>query len=230
MRATMRAWLRTLAIAGVVFGFGLAAATPGQAGQGPGGAAKMAAGAMAAGTQENSGMPAPDNPVADPKAVVTTGNARFTVLTPQLIRMEWSADGKFEDHASLVFINRRLPAPKFVKGLQWAGKNPSLLIQTDALTLRYAPSGTPGDNGHFAPQNLSITLTVDGKQVVWHPGDSDPDNLMGTTARWGRRRRSRSGRGWCRDPDGRWWMTRRGHCSTRPIFVFLRAKRALGRG
>ena len=55
----------------------------------------------------------PDNPVADPKAVVTIGNARFTVLTPQLIRMEWSADGKFEDHASMVFINRRLPVPKF---------------------------------------------------------------------------------------------------------------------
>ena len=54
-----------------------------------------------------------DNPVADPKAVVTIGNARFTILTPQLIRMEWSADGKFEDHASLVFINRRLPVPKF---------------------------------------------------------------------------------------------------------------------
>ncbi len=96
----------------MVFGFGLAAATPGQAVQGPGGAAKMAPGAMAAGTQE-SAMPAPDNPVADPKAVVTIGNARFTVLTPQLIRMEWSADGKFEDHASLVFINRRLPVPKF---------------------------------------------------------------------------------------------------------------------
>ena len=57
-----------------------------------------------------------DNPVADPKAIVTIGNARFTVLTPQLIRMEWSADGKFEDHASLVFINRRLPVPKFKEG------------------------------------------------------------------------------------------------------------------
>src|ERR1700683_3086597 len=56
---------------------------------------------------------AADNPVADPKAVVTVGNARFTVLTPQLIRMEWSADGKFEDHASFVFLNRRLPVPKF---------------------------------------------------------------------------------------------------------------------
>jgi hypothetical protein len=53
------------------------------------------------------------DPVADPKAVVTFGNARFTVLTPELIRMEWAADGKFEDHASFVFLNRRLPVPKF---------------------------------------------------------------------------------------------------------------------
>ena len=54
-----------------------------------------------------------NDPVADPKAVVTLGHARFTVLTPELIRMEWAADGKFEDHASFVFINRRLPVPKY---------------------------------------------------------------------------------------------------------------------
>src|ERR1700741_136833 len=54
------------------------------------------------------------DPVADPKAVVRIGNARFTVLTPQLIRMEWAADGQFENHASLVFLNRHLPVTKFV--------------------------------------------------------------------------------------------------------------------
>ena len=53
------------------------------------------------------------DPVADPHAVVTLGHARFTVLTSQLVRMEWSADGKFEDHASLVFLNRKLPVPHF---------------------------------------------------------------------------------------------------------------------
>ena len=47
------------------------------------------------------------NPVADPKAVVVEGAARFTVLTPRLIRMEWAADGNFEDHASLVFARWR---------------------------------------------------------------------------------------------------------------------------
>ncbi|MGB6745109.1 MAG: hypothetical protein WBE38_15790, partial [Terracidiphilus sp.] len=56
-----------------------------------------------------SAVPPADNPVADPKAVVTLGHARFTVLTPQMIRMEWSANNKFEDHASFVFLNRHLP-------------------------------------------------------------------------------------------------------------------------
>ena len=35
------------------------------------------------------------DPVADPRAVVVMGKARFTVLTPELIRTEWAADGKF---------------------------------------------------------------------------------------------------------------------------------------
>lgn len=53
----------------------------------------------------------PSNPLADARAQVVYERARFTVLTPRLVRMEWAADGKFEDHASLVFINRRLAAP-----------------------------------------------------------------------------------------------------------------------
>src|SRR5215471_6642105 len=78
-------------------------------------------------------LPGLYNPVADPKAVVRAGSARFTVLTPQLIRMEWAADGKFEDHASFVFLNRRLPVPKFQSGE--AGG--ALTIKTDALEVRY---------------------------------------------------------------------------------------------
>lgn len=114
-----------------------------------------------------------NNPVADPKAIVTIGNARFTVLTPQLIRMEWSADKKFEDHASFVFINRRLAVPKFSKEID----GQKLTLKTDALTLTYAPSG----DGQFTADSLSITLAVDNNPVTWHPGDKDPENLQGTT-------------------------------------------------
>ena len=71
-------------------------------------------GADRPGATQAEAAPAND-PVADPAAVIRFGHARFTVLTPQLIRMEWSAEDKFEDHASFVFINRRLPVPEFSK-------------------------------------------------------------------------------------------------------------------
>src|SRR3954471_6407797 len=73
-------------------------------------------GGVAARTEADS-TPGLYNPVADPGSIVTLGNARFTVLTPQMIRIEWAADGKFEDHPSFVFLNRRLPVPKFTHSI-----------------------------------------------------------------------------------------------------------------
>jgi alpha-glucosidase len=122
-----------------------------------------------------------DNPVADPKAVVTVGHARFTILTPQLIRMEWSADGNFEDHASMVFINRRMPVPKYTSGVYFVRGTGNFHLETEALTLDYFVGDNPSTGKMFSADNLHITLKVDGKQVVWHPGDSDPANLQGTT-------------------------------------------------
>src|SRR5690348_9703624 len=123
-----------------------------------------------------------DNPVADPKAVVLFGHARFTVLTPQLIRMEWSGSNQFEDHASFVFINRRLPAPKFGHSVMGMNGGRQLTIRTSALELTYYLAGPPeSDTKGFTPENLSIKLTVDGKQVTWHPGMPNAENLLGTT-------------------------------------------------
>jgi alpha-glucosidase len=163
----------------IVFSIGLTAQTTAPAGQ----AAKPAAAAVVS----RPAMPAQaagevNNPVADPRAVVTMGNARFTVLTPELIRMEWAADGKFEDHASFVFLNRRLPVPKFEANRSVSGSAVSIdtYLQSplrEALTLTYVPTG----DGRFTPENLSIEMTVDGKPVIWHPGLADPQNLLGTT-------------------------------------------------
>jgi alpha-glucosidase (family GH31 glycosyl hydrolase) len=115
------------------------------------------------------------NPVADVRAVATIGRARFTVLTPQLIRMEWAADGKFEDHASLVFLNRELPVPSYTKSI--SDQPHRLVLQTQALKLTYEPEA----DGRFTAKDLTIELTVNGKPVIWHPGLADPDNLQGTT-------------------------------------------------
>ena len=112
-----------------------------------------------------------DNPKADAKAVVTSGNARFTVLTPQLIRMEWSADGQFEDRATLTFVNRETPVPKF----KVRESKSKLTITTPALTLTYLK------NGKFSDKNLKAVFTLNGREVVWTPGMENPQNLLGTT-------------------------------------------------
>ena len=115
------------------------------------------------------------NPVANPAAVVIIGHARFTVLTPQLIRMEWASDGKFEDHASFVFLNRRLPVPKFTQ----ERNGQQLVLDTAALRLTY--NAATLDDGKFTADNLTVSFTLDGKQVDWHPGMPDTGNLQGTT-------------------------------------------------
>jgi alpha-glucosidase (family GH31 glycosyl hydrolase) len=115
------------------------------------------------------------DPVADAAAVVKAGHARITVLTPQLLRMEWARDGKFEDHPSLVFLNRRLPVPQY--SVKREGDR--ITLDTGALQLTYDGSG--GNDGKFAAGNLSIRVTVDGKPVTWHPGMVNSGNLQGTT-------------------------------------------------
>src|SRR5271156_2434415 len=38
----------------------------------------------------------------------------------------------------------------------------------------------PAAGTRFTPKTLEISLTVGSKQVTWHPGQTDPDNLLGT--------------------------------------------------
>ncbi len=111
------------------------------------------------------------NPVADPSSVVADGNARFTILTPQLIRLEWSGERSFEDRASLVFINRKLEVPHFAvhRDSGW------LVIQTDRLKLEYREDGQ-----RFSNSNLRISFELNGAEVQWHPGMEDKGNLGGT--------------------------------------------------
>ncbi len=117
------------------------------------------------------------NPVADPQAVVVCGNARFTVLTSRLIRMEWAEDGVFEDNGTLGVINRRLDVPPYQKRVS---RN-SATIRTDDLTLVYKGPG------RFDAGNLSVEFTMRDasapkgvRKVKWTPGADDKANLMGT--------------------------------------------------
>lgn len=129
----------------------------------------MAAGATTAAAGETM------NPLADEAAVVTSGRARFTVLTDRMIRIQYSATGKFEDRATFAVVNRRLPVPQYTK----REDETYLYIETQALTLRYRKGASIAANLK-SPNNLSITLQLNGRDVIWYPGKEDALNLKGT--------------------------------------------------
>lgn len=120
---------------------------------------------------------AENNPIANPEAIVVSGDMRFTVLTPEMIRIEWSNKQMFEDRASFTVINRRLPVPSFTT----EENNGFLYIRTDKLTLQYRIGSFPGTFNPASSQNLKITFEMDGRTVTWYPWKKDNLNLKGTT-------------------------------------------------
>lgn len=110
-------------------------------------------------------------PRARKKNILTTGNARFTLLSDRMLRLEWAEDGQFEDLATLAVCDRRTPAVPHSAG----ESDGSLVVRTDFLTLEFTPDGKP-----FHKRNLTIRLELNGETVEWWPGKTDKHNLKGT--------------------------------------------------
>jgi hypothetical protein len=107
--------------------------------------------------------------VADPQAIVNGPNVRFTVLTPKLIRLEYSSTNQFEDRPTLTFWHRILPVPVF----DAQKTEETIEIHTEALTLRYRINA----NG-FTRSSLSIEVKSTHK--TWRPSMAPKGNLWGT--------------------------------------------------
>src|SRR5689334_5979306 len=86
-------------------------------------------------------------PIASQEAVIHSGNARFTVLTDRLIRLEY---GCFEDRPSQPFWYRQQPVPEF----SVVQRDDGLDIETAYLRLEYRAQDGVG----FTPETLSIRL------------------------------------------------------------------------
>jgi hypothetical protein len=97
-------------------------------------------------------------------AAVTDGHARFEVLTPTLIRLEYAADGRFEDRPSLTAPSRGLHA-----AYTTSVRHGIRVIRTSRMTLRYRRG-----SGAFAAGNLLVLIRRDGKTVRVHPRFSAP--------------------------------------------------------
>ena len=107
-------------------------------------------------------------PVASPEAIVVSGQARFTILTSRMIRMELDPEGLFDDRASLTYWYRQQPVPDFTvqRSDKW------LTIETNELSLHFY------ENNRFHWRDLWIELKKSGQQ--WRYGDLDHSNLGGT--------------------------------------------------
>jgi hypothetical protein len=114
------------------------------------------------------------NPVANPESVIHSGNARFSLLTERLIRLEWSQSGEFEDRSTYAFPTRFAPAPVYTCQVE----EQTLVIRTSALELRYRLDSAQTD-GRFTAGNLSIAFDLNGQSCYWVPGTPNPYNLRG---------------------------------------------------
>jgi hypothetical protein len=90
--------------------------------------------------------------------VVVDGHARFEVLTPTLIRLEYAGDDRFQDAATFTALTRTMPVPAFTTNVA----NGFREIHTAGLTLRYQQGGGP-----FTAANTSVQLA--GTNVTGAP-------------------------------------------------------------
>jgi alpha-glucosidase (family GH31 glycosyl hydrolase) len=114
-----------------------------------------------------------NNSVANQKSIIKVNNARFTILSEGLIRMEYSNKNKFIDEASQVIVNRNLPLVNFQQKIN----KKHLTIETNKFKLKYTLN-----SGEFNSSNLQIIVFRENKKdELWKPGTIDNQNLKGTS-------------------------------------------------
>ncbi|HWG13187.1 MAG TPA: TIM-barrel domain-containing protein [Streptosporangiaceae bacterium] len=94
-------------------------------------------------------------------SAVTSGDARFEVLSPTLIRTEYAGDQHFVDAATFNAIGRGNFAPAHFTARTAGGW---LTIRTSAMTLRYQVGSGP-----FGTSNLQVTPRAGQQQVTAGP-------------------------------------------------------------
>jgi Glycosyl hydrolases family 31/Carbohydrate binding module (family 6)/Domain of unknown function (DUF5110) len=126
--------------------------------------AGLAAGVVAVVPQPATATPA-EASAAD--HAIVSGDARFEVLSPTLIRTEYAGDARFVDAATFNAVGRdSFDRPHFTSKVvgKW------LTIETDAVTLRYEVGSGP-----FTSKNLLLTVDDGGRPVQaapWASGEA----------------------------------------------------------
>ncbi|MGF1572316.1 MAG: TIM-barrel domain-containing protein [Sumerlaeia bacterium] len=102
---------------------------------------------------------------------IVFNKARFTVITPALIRMEYSEQETFINLPSIFAVERNAFCNEFTMV-----KTPERLeIQTQHMRLIYKPNGNP-----FSKENLEVYIQTTNQEIRWHPEIKQTQNLGGT--------------------------------------------------
>ena len=101
---------------------------------------------------------------------IIIGHARFSLITPYLVRLEYSEDKKFEDRPTIRAIN--LSKPIKIRTLGY--ENNWVILEGEYVKIKYLP----GD-AQFSAENLIVSWNVGSMQDEWKPGDDDFNNLGG---------------------------------------------------
>lgn len=94
---------------------------------------------------------------------------RFTVLSPRLVRLEYSPDGIFEDRATSLVVNRAFPEVQY--GL--TEKSNMIEINTGIFTLTYVKN-SPFKSGAL---NSNIKAIINGTDKEWQVNSSEIKNM-----------------------------------------------------
>ncbi len=115
-------------------------------------------------------IPTNRNYYANPEAIVQGDKYRFTVLTSQLIRLEYNENNIFEDHPTQTVLTRNFSIPNF----KVINKDDSLEIITEHVHLKY-------DKKKFSKNGLSISIigAFSNYRGTWQYGEDFID-LKGT--------------------------------------------------
>lgn len=106
-------------------------------------------------------------------ATVMHGNARFTIISPVCVRMEYNDQSQFIDAPSLFAANREVGCEGF--SAKANDENSALTIDTGAMRIVYNPSGIP-----LCSENLNVFFELDGEPTFWDPKARNLQNLGGT--------------------------------------------------
>jgi hypothetical protein len=97
---------------------------------------------------------------ANRSAVVRAGDARIEVLSPTLLRLEYSPTAHFENSPTVNAIDRRMPVPPYTAHVSGGW----LTVRTHRAVLRYKVGSGP-----FTTANTTLEFSDAGRATTVHP-------------------------------------------------------------